>query len=148
MDRARVHLETGAFGLALGFILSSAGFSDWGEIHRMFTLGAMDPGGPSLAGARLMLAYGGALILAFVGFRLLAWRDALPPKPIRAGTVPGAIVFGAGWAVSGACPAVALVQIGEGKSAAVVTLCGMIAGAWLHDRLRKRFGWARHSCID
>lgn len=42
----------------------------------------------------------------------------------------------------------ALVQLGEGKVAAVVSVAGMLAGCRLHDALRKRLGWARHSCID
>ena len=147
MGRFRPHAVSGVLGVALGFVLSSAGFSDWGEIHRMFTFG-VPGGGPSLADLRLTLAFVGAVAVALAGFHLLARHDQLPAKPIRSGTVPGAILFGAGWALAGACPAAALVQIGEGKGAAVVTLGGMLAGARLHDRLRKRFGWARHSCID
>lgn len=141
------HLAVGVFGLALGIVISSAGFSDWGEMHRMFSLG-LGSGGPTLEDLRLMAAFGGAMVVALVGFRLLALRDDLPVKPVRAGTVPGAILFGIGWAVSGACPGAALVQIGEGKAAALVSVAGILAGAWLHDALRKRLGWARHSCID
>lgn len=126
------------FGLALGIVISAAGLSDWGELHRMFTL----------AEPRLLLGFGGAVVLALLGFRLLAWRDELPAKPVRAGTVPGALLFGAGWALAGACPGAVMVQLGEGKAGALVALGGMLAGAWLHDALRKRLGWARHSCID
>jgi uncharacterized membrane protein YedE/YeeE len=132
------HLAIALFGLALGVVVSAAGLSDWGEVHRMFSLDDL----------RLTLGFAGAVAVALVGFRLLAWHDDLPPKPIRAGTVPGAILFGVGWAVTGACPGAALVQIGEGKAAALVSVAGMLAGAWLHDALRKKLGWARHSCID
>lgn len=127
-----------ALGVALGFVISMAGLSDWDELHRMFTF--RDP--------RLLLAFGGAVVLSVAGFFLLARRDEIPAKKLIAGTVPGAIVFGAGWAIAGACPGAALVQLGEGKWGALATLAGILAGAWLHDRLRKRFGWARHSCID
>ena len=144
-QRLRTHAWMAAFGLAFGFVISRAGLADWGEIHRMFTLGLQ---GGGLGDLRLVLAFMGAVALAMAGFFLLARRDGIPSKPVRPGTIPGAILFGAGWAVAGACPAAALVQIGEGKSAAVVTLGGIIAGAWLHDRMRKRFRWARHSCID
>jgi uncharacterized membrane protein YedE/YeeE len=132
------HLAIGAFGLALGVVISSAGLSDWGEVHRMFALDDL----------RLVLGFLGAIAVALAGFRLLAWHDDLPAKPVRAGTVPGAILFGLGWAVTGACPGAALVQLGEGNAAAVASLAGMLAGAWLHDALRKKLGWARHSCID
>jgi uncharacterized membrane protein YedE/YeeE len=137
----------GAFGLGLGYVVSSAGLADWTEVHRMFTFG-VPTGGPTAADLRLVVAFGGAVAIAVAGFLLLARRDEIPVKAIRSGTIPGALLFGAGWAIAGACPAAALVQIGEGKAEAVVTLGGIVAGAWLHDRLRKRFGWARHSCID
>jgi uncharacterized protein len=143
----RNHVVIGLFGMALGIVISSAGLSDWGEVHRMFSLG-LGRAGPALDDLRLVLAFGGAVAISMVGFRLLARRDELPAKPIRAGTVPGAILFGFGWAIAGACPGAALVQLGEGKAGAAVTLAGILGGAWLHDRLRKRLGWARHSCVD
>jgi uncharacterized membrane protein YedE/YeeE len=63
--------------------------------------------------------------------------------------MPGSLLFGVGWALSGACPSVALVQIGEGKLAALATLVGIFAGnygyAWLHER---RFRWSTGSCND
>jgi len=40
------------FGVALGFTLGRTGLADWGELHRMFMLGAFD-GGPSARHLRL-----------------------------------------------------------------------------------------------
>ncbi len=127
-----------ALGVALGFVISMSGLSDWDELHRMFTFQDF----------RLLVAFGGAVALAMAGFFLFARHDQIPLKHVVAGTVPGALLFGAGWAIAGACPGAALVQLGEGKWPALLTVAGILAGAWLHDRLRKRFGWARHSCID
>jgi uncharacterized membrane protein YedE/YeeE len=134
-------------GLTLGVVISASGLSDWGEVHRMFSLG-VGQGGFTLDNLRLVLAFAGAVALSVLGFQAFAAHDEIPTKPIRSGTVPGAILFGAGWALSGACPGATLVQLGEGKAVAMVSLAGMLAGAWAHDALRKRFGWARHSCID
>jgi uncharacterized membrane protein YedE/YeeE len=131
-------LPLAALGVALGFVISMSGLSDWDELHRMFTL----------SDARLLLGFGGAVAITMAGFFLFARHDEIPAKKLIAGTVPGAVVFGAGWAIAGACPGAALVQLGEGKWTAAATLAGILAGARLHDRLRKRFGWARHSCID
>ncbi|MGD8567451.1 MAG: YeeE/YedE thiosulfate transporter family protein [Gammaproteobacteria bacterium] len=49
-------------------------------------------------------------------------------KSYHAGTVPGSIMFGVGWAITGACPSVALVQLGEGQFAAAFTLLGICLG--------------------
>ena len=143
----RPYLSVAVFGVTLGVVVSWSGLSDWGEVHRMFSLGT-GQGGPALADLRLALAFGGAVALSWVGFQAFAKHDEIPAKPIRSGTVPGAILFGAGWALSGVCPAGAITQVGEGKGLALVSLGGILAGAWLHDGLRKRLGWARHSCID
>jgi hypothetical protein len=134
----RSTLALAVLGLLLGFTISMSGLSDWRELHRMFTF----------QDSRLLLAFGGAVGLAMAGFFLFARHDQIPAKHVVAGTIPGALLFGAGWAIAGACPGAALVQLGEGKWAALFTLAGILGGAWLHDQLRKRFGWARHSCID
>ena len=131
-------LVLAALGVGLGFLISMCGLSDWGELHRMFTF--RDP--------RMLLGFAGAVAISMAGFFLLARHDEIPVKRLISGTVPGAIAFGAGWAIAGACPGAALVQLGEGKWAALATVAGILAGARLHDQLRKRFGWARHSCID
>jgi uncharacterized membrane protein YedE/YeeE len=136
-----------AFGLALGVVLSASGVSDWDELQRMFTLGA-GRGGLRGGDLRLLLAFGGAAVLSIAGFRALARDDDLPATPVRSGTIPGAILLGMGWALAGACPSSALVQLGEGKLEAVVSLAFMLAGARLHDSLRRRLGWERHSCTS
>jgi len=130
------HPRFGLVGLGLGFTLSEAGFSDYGELHRMFVF----------ADLRLLLAFAGAVAAAMAGFALLCRRDAVPPRPVHPGTVPGAVLFGAGWALCGACPAIALVQIGEGRLAALAIATGMLAGIWACQRLRRRWAWDTGSC--
>ena len=62
-------------GVALGFVISMTGLSDWGELHRMFTF--RDP--------RMLLAFAGAVAVAMAGFFLLARRDQIPVKRVVAG---------------------------------------------------------------
>jgi uncharacterized membrane protein YedE/YeeE len=127
--RTRQILVLGACGLALGFCLTRIGFTDFGELHRMLTF--QDP--------RLLLVFGGAVALSFAGFKLFARGKALPARPMHFGIVPGAVLFGIGWAVSGACPAVAMIQIGQGQIAALLTFAGMLAGSWAYPRVQARF---------
>jgi hypothetical protein len=139
------HLVLGAFGLALGFVLSQAGFTDWRELHRMLGLG-LAHGGPGTADLRLMAAFSGGVALAAAGFLLLARGDALPRSRVRAGTIPGALLFGAGWALAGACPGAVLVQVGEGRMGALASLAGILAGSWAHRQVARRLGWTAGSC--
>jgi uncharacterized protein len=130
------HLRLGLLGLALGLTLSEAGFSDYGELHRMFVL----------ADHRLLLTFAGAAGIAGLGFALFCRGDTLPHRRIHRGTVPGAALFGLGWAICGACPAVALVQIGEGRSAALATALGILAGIRAGQMLHRRWPWDAGSC--
>lgn len=131
------HLVVAALGLIMGFSLSRIGFSDFGEVHRMFTL----------ADGRLLATFAGALMLTALGFGLLSGRRSFPARPIHPGTLPGAVLFGIGWAVTGACPAIALVQLGEGRAPAALTLTGIALGSWLYPKIHERwFHWDRGSC--
>lgn len=137
MRRFRPHLRIGLFGLALGFVLGQSGFSDFGEMQRMFLL----------ENGRLLLTYLGGVAVAGIGFALLGSRGpALPPRPVHPGTVPGGLLFGAGWALTGGCPGVLLVQLGEGKTLALATGLGVVAGTWLAQRIRERVRWDTGSC--
>jgi uncharacterized membrane protein YedE/YeeE len=131
-----MHLELGAMGLALGAVVSGSGFTDYGELHRMFTFS--DP--------RLSLVFGGAVLLAGLGFRLHCRGAPLPRRPLRAGTVPGAVLFGSGWALCGGCPGAVLAMIGEGRAPALLTLAGILAGTALGNRLKGRLGWDSGTC--
>jgi hypothetical protein len=48
----------------------------------------------------------------------------------------GRLVFGVGWALSGACPGTALAQLGEGKLYALATVARHPLGTWLRDAPR------------
>lgn len=137
MSRFRTHLRLGAFGVALGYVLSRTGFSDFAEVHRMF----------ALEDARLFATFAGGVAAAGLAFALLRERlPRLPSRPVHRGTIPGAVLFGAGWALTGACPAVALVQLGEGRPIALATAAGILGGTWLAQRLREKLAWDTGSC--
>lgn len=134
--RWRVHAELGLVGLALGAVVSGAGFTDYGELHRMFTF----------ADLRLLLAFAVGVVLAGVGFRLYCRGAPLPHRPLRAGTVPGAVLFGAGWALCGGCPAAVLAMLGEGRAPALLVLAGVLAGTALGNRVKGRLGLDSGTC--
>ncbi len=120
-------------GAVLGFSLSRIGFSSWDEVHRMFTFA-------SLRMFFTFLLAVSVLALLFPGFRRgFPSRVPLTDRPIHKGTLLGGLVFGVGWALSGSCPSVALVQLGEGQLGALVTLAGTFAGNYGYALLRERY---------
>lgn len=138
-DRVRV----GLVGLALGFSLSRIGFSSWDAVHGMFTFSDL----------RLFGAFALAVVVLGAGWPILARvsdpAPAWPARPVHPGSIAGGVVFGIGWALSGACPAVALVQLGEGQLAAVFTLAGIFVGNYACGVVRERWlSWSAASCIE
>jgi uncharacterized membrane protein YedE/YeeE len=134
--RYRAHLELAAFGALLGAAVSAVGFTDFGELHRMFTF----------AHLRLLLTFAGGVVLAGIGFALHCRGAGMPARPLAKGTVPGAVLFGIGWALTGGCPAAVLAQLGEGKLPALVTLGAILAGTTIGQRVKARAGWDSGSC--
>jgi uncharacterized membrane protein YedE/YeeE len=74
------------------------------------------------------------LTVAFAVVRKTS-APAWPPRPILKGTLLGGVLFGVGWALSGACPGVAVMQLGEGKLYALFILGGIVLGNWLYGAL-------------
>ncbi|MEU7381247.1 MULTISPECIES: YeeE/YedE thiosulfate transporter family protein [unclassified Streptomyces] len=114
-------------GLALGFTVSNIGFGDYAELNRMFTFQDL----------RMFLSFAGAVAIIVVAFALLRVRRT--PGRIHAGVIPGAVLFGTGWAISGGCPAIPIIQVAGGYLPALVTIGGVAVGIWLCRWANARF---------
>ena len=119
------HINHGLFGLMMGVTLSCIGFTDFSEVHNMFTFTDL----------RLLFVFAGSVGLTMIGFAILGRSQKIGKKHYTKGTIPGSIMFGVGWAITGACPSIAIVQLGEGKIAAVFTLFGILTGVWAYRRI-------------
>jgi uncharacterized membrane protein YedE/YeeE len=134
---------SGGIGLMFGFVMSRIGFTSWDLVHRMFTFTDL----------HLLLTF-----MLAVGILAVAWiviekasktRRPFSRRRMHPGILVGGALFGAGWALSGACPTAALAQIGEGQLAAIYTVGGIVIGNWLYAVAHERyFKWPATSCLD
>lgn len=129
--RGAVLLANIITGLTLGYTVSNIGFGDYAELNRMFTF--QDP--------RMLLSFAGAVVIIVCAFALLRVRRG--PGRIHAGVIPGAVLFGTGWAISGGCPAIPIVQVAGGYLPALVTIVGVTVGIRL-----SRWANARYFHLD
>jgi uncharacterized membrane protein YedE/YeeE len=61
--------------------------------------------------------------------------------------VPGAAIFGLGWALTGTCPGPAIIQVGEGHWMALATVAGIFLGNWAYGLLHEKyFSWQVDFC--
>jgi len=59
-------------------------------------------------------------------------------KPFNKGNVYGGLLFGVGWALTGACPGPLFAQIGTGATVTIVTLLSAIVGTWVYGLIRSK----------
>lgn len=120
------------FGLAFGLVFAAAGFNQYDVIHNMLLL--RDTGPFLVMGS----AVGTAMPILWVFERrrsrtLLGGQLQLRRWPVERKHLYGGMVFGTGWAITGACPGTAATTIGGGSVMGIVLVFGMIAGIALRD---------------
>ncbi len=123
-------LSTYLIGLIFGVGISISGMANPAKVVNFFDIaGAWDPS--------LAFVMGGAVITAFLGYRLVFRRPApiidakfhLPDNPrLDARLIGGSAVFGIGWGIAGFCPGGALPALGTGRIEVIAFVAALIAG--------------------
>jgi uncharacterized membrane protein YedE/YeeE len=123
-----------ATGLVFGALLQRGGLADSRTIVGQLTGGD----------ARVAKTMGTAVAVGALGHRWLHRRGLTTdePKPMNpAGLVAGAVLFGAGMALSGYCPGTAAAAAGSGRREGMWAMAGMLAAATVfvatYPRLKK-----------
>ena len=124
-------------GALFGIILVKSEVISWFRIQEMFRLQAFHMYG--IIGSAIIVA--ALSILLIKGFQLKAINGVeiiIPKKKFHWGNVYGGLIFGLGWAVTGACPGPLFAQIGSGFLITIITLFSAIAGTWVYGLLRDK----------
>ena len=91
----------------------------------------------------LLLVMGGAAGVTFIAYQLLPRLMKRPvfgvvfgkhPSHLDRRTLIGAAIFGVGWGLSGVCPGPAIAGLGVGNWPLLLSVVGILIGAWLHGR--------------
>jgi hypothetical protein len=83
-------------------------------------------------------------ILSVWMIRILHLRSAsgesirFRPRPFHRGQIYGGLLFGFGWALTGACPGPLFAQIGAGFTVVILTLISAIGGTWAYGRMKDK----------
>ncbi len=123
-------------GVVFGLALTKAEAISWFRIQEMFRFEAFQMFGIFMTAIPV-----GALSLFTIRKLRLKSIDGqqieMPVKVYSHGTVIGSLIFGFGWALTGACPGPLYAQIGSGTLVTIVTLLSAIAGTWTYGFLQK-----------
>ncbi len=126
-----------SMGVLFGIILTKSEVISWFRIQEMFRFDSFHMYG--VIGSALVVA---AVTVAWIrhgGLQTILGEDiVLETKPFDRGYNQwiGGILFGFGWALTGACPGPLYALIGNGVSVIVVPLLAAVAGAWAYGALR------------
>lgn len=126
-----------AAGIFFGIVLVKAEIISWWRIQEMFRLQSFHMYG--VIGSAVVVGIISVGLIRKFGIRTLSGEPIiLYPKSFNKGQVFGGLLFGCGWAITGACPGPLFAQIGAGFSVVIVTLLSAIAGTWVYGYLREK----------
>ncbi len=124
-------------GVFFGFLLIKSEVISWFRIQEMFRLQSFHMFG--IIGSAI--AVGMISIFLIKKFKLKT-VDKEPivilPKEYNKGLIYGGLLFGFGWAITGACPGPLFAQIGGGATVVIVTFLSALAGTWIYGWLREK----------
>lgn len=124
-------------GLLFGILLVKAEVISWFRIQEMFRLQSFHMYG--VIGTAVVTGIISVwLIKKFKVKTIYGEPIELHPKQFNKGQIYGGLLFGAGWALTGACPGPLYALIGTGATVIIITLLSAIAGTWVYGRLREK----------
>lgn len=129
------NLKYALAGMLFGIILVKAEVVSWFRIQEMFRFQNFHMYG----------VIGSAVVVGIISIWLIKkfkiktiYNEPIEfvSKKLNKGNIYGGLIFGFGWAITGACPGPLFAQIGSGATVIVVTLLSAIAGTWVYGKFR------------
>jgi uncharacterized membrane protein YedE/YeeE len=124
-------------GLLFGIVLVKSEVISWFRIQEMFRLQSFHMYG--IIGSAIVVGMISVLIIKH--FKIKTFNGdtiVIPDKKFNWGNVYGGLIFGLGWAITGACPGPLFAQIGSGFLVTSVTLLSAILGTWVYGAVRDK----------
>lgn len=124
-------------GTLFGIILVKSEVISWFRIQEMFHFQSFHMYG--VIGSAVVTGMISYWLIRKLGLKTFDGKEIkFAPKRFHKGTVIGGLLFGFGWALTGACPGPLYAQIGNGASIVFVTLFSALLGTWVYGRMSHR----------
>ena len=131
------NLKFSLAGILFGIILIKAEVISWFRIQEMFRLQSFHMYG--VIGSAIIVGIISVLIIKKFKIKSIDGEEILfETKEFNKGQIYGGLLFGFGWALTGACPGPLFAQIGTGATVIIVTLFSAIIGTWVYGYLREK----------
>ena len=132
-----VNLKYGVIGIAFGILLVKSEVISWFRIQEMFRFQSFHMYG--IIGSAIVVGIISILVIKKLKLSSVEGEKIeLPGKKFHKGQVFGGLLFGFGWALTGACPGPLFAQIGAGATVVIVTLLSAIAGTFVYGLIKEK----------
>lgn len=126
-----------AVGILFGIVFVKAEIVSWFRIQEMFRLQSFHMYGV-IGSAVLVGAISVYIIKRFMVKTIYGEAIEWHPKKFNKGQIYGGLLFGMGWALTGACPGPLFAQIGTGATVIAITFLSAVLGTWFYGLLRDK----------
>ncbi len=124
-------------GTYFGVVLTKSEVVRWQRVHDMFLFN--EPHMYLIIGVGVAVAMISMLIIKRMSAKTIEGKPiTYKPKPFHKGVVIGGTIFGAGWAIAGACPGPIYAQVGAGAWMGLLTLAGALVGMFVFAALKPK----------
>jgi uncharacterized membrane protein YedE/YeeE len=124
-------------GILFGILLVKSEVISWFRIQEMFRFQSFHMYG--VIGSAVMVGMISVFIIKRLKLKSFTGDTiTFPVRKFSKGNIYGGLLFGFGWALTGACPGPLFAQLGSGALVTIVTLLSAVAGTWVYGLLYKK----------
>jgi len=124
-------------GMIFGIVFVKAEIISWFRIQEMFRFESFHMFG----------VIGTAVVVGMISVQIIKRKKVksfegelivIHDKEFNKGQIYGGLIFGLGWALTGACPGPLFAQIGAGFTVVIVTFLSAVLGTWVYGKFKDR----------
>ena len=124
-------------GMIFGIVFVKAEIISWFRIQEMFRFESFHMFG----------VIGMAVVVGMISVQIIKRKKVksfegelivIHDKEFNKGQIYGGLIFGLGWALTGACPGPLFAQIGAGFTVVIVTFLSAVVGTWVYGKYKDK----------
>ncbi len=124
-------------GMFFGIVLTKAEVVSWFRIQEMFRFQSFHMYG--IIGSAVAVGMISVLLIKKLNLKTIHGEVVkIEPKKYHRGYFPGGVIFGLGWALTGACPGPLFALIGNGFTVMIVALASAVLGTYTYGLIRNK----------
>ena len=124
-------------GFIFGVILIKAEVISWFRIQEMFRFQSFHMYG--IIGSAVVIGMISIWLIKKYKVKTIAGEEInIASKEFNKGNVIGGLIFGLGWAMTGACPGPLYALVGSGLLIVLVALLSAVIGTWVYGILKNK----------